>query len=109
LECEETPARTSLAIIVGDGIVTADAPTYDIDGLLISPIIAGGRVDSAGVMHFGYTVDLRKAVMRANYTVTFSAAGGTLTGTQVWTRATGGDSVTRTCTGTVFEVELSKQ
>src|SRR5215470_11245706 len=58
LECEETPARTPLAIIVSDGMVTADAPTYDIDGLLISPIIAGGRVDSAGVLHFGHTVDL---------------------------------------------------
>src|SRR5262249_54702051 len=85
LECEETPARTSLAIIVDDGIVTADAPTYDMDGLLLSPIIAGGRVDSAGVLYFGYTVDVRKAVLRATYTVTLSAAGGTLTGTQVWT------------------------
>src|SRR5215831_21127216 len=65
LECEGTPARTSLAIIVSDGIVTADAPTYDMDGLLHSANIAGGRVDSAGVLHFGHTVDMRKAVLRA--------------------------------------------
>jgi len=93
LECEETPARTSLAIIVRDGMVTADAPTYDMDGLLISANIAAGRVDSAGVLHFGHTVFMRDAELRANYTVTLGAAGGTLTGTQVWT-------LCRTQTGT---------
>jgi len=48
-------------------------------------------------------------MLHANYTVNLGAAGSTLTGTQVWTRATGGKSVTRTCTGTVFEVGLPKQ
>jgi hypothetical protein len=48
-------------------------------------------------------------LLRANYTVILGAAGDTLTGTQVWTRATGGDSVTRTCKATVFEVELPKR
>jgi hypothetical protein len=73
-------------------MVTADTPTYDIDGLLIEPNLAAGTVDSAGVLHFGHTVYMRNAELRANYTVSLSAAGGTLTGTQVWTRATGGDS-----------------
>jgi hypothetical protein len=89
-------------------VVTADTPTYDIDGLLIEPNLAAGTVDSAGVLYFGHTVYMRNAELRANYTVSLSAAGGTLTGTQVWTRATGGDSVTRTCKGTVFEVGLPK-
>ena len=91
------------------GVDWIDAPTYGIDGLPISPAIAGGSVDLAGVLHFGYTISSPKGELRANYTVTLSAVGGTLTGTQVLTRATGGDSVTRTCKGTVFEVELPKK
>jgi hypothetical protein len=109
LECEGNPARTSLAIIVRNGNVTADAETYDIDGLLVAPNIAGGAVDSGGVLHFGHTVYMGKVELRANYKVTLGAAGGTLTGTQVWTRSTGGDGVTRTCTGAVFEVGLPKR
>lgn len=114
LECEQTPAagrsRTPLAITVHNGRVTASADAYDIDGLhLISQAIAAGTVDSAGVLHFGLTLFTHDAQLRANYTLTLSAAAGTLTGTQVWTRATGGDSVTRTCTGSVFEVGLPKR
>src|SRR5262245_48258898 len=108
LECGQTPA-TSLAIIVSAGSISADVPTYDIDGLLISPAMAGGSVDPAGVLRFGYTISSPKSELRAHYTVTLSGVGGTLTGTQVLTRATGGDSITRTCKGTVFEVELPKK
>jgi hypothetical protein len=114
LECELTPAagksRTPLAITVHNGRVFASADAYDIDGLhLIPQAMAAGTVDSAGVLHFGGTLFTRDTQLRANYTLTLSAAGGTLTGTQVWTRATGGDSVTRTCTGSFFEVRLPKQ
>jgi len=109
LECENTPARTSLTIIVGDGRVTAVVPTYDINGVLIEPNLAGGSVDSAGNLHFGQTVYMPNAALRANYTVTLSAAGSILTGTQVWTETTGGRSVTRTCKGPVFKVGLPKQ
>jgi hypothetical protein len=61
------------------------------------------------MFHLGCAVYTRDAELHANYTGTLSAAGGTLTGTQVWTRSTGGGGVTRTCTGTVFEVGLPKQ
>ena len=115
LECEQTPAagksRTPLAIIVyNDGGISASADTYDIDGLrLIPAAMAAGTVDSAGVLHFAGTLWTRHEQLRANYTLTLNATGGTLTGTQVWTRATGGESVTRTCTGIVFEVEPPKR
>lgn len=114
LECEQTPAagksRTPLVITVHNGSVTALADTYDIDGLrLIRAAIAGGTVDSAGTLHFGLTLFTHGAQLHADYTLTLSAAGGALTGTQVWTRATGGDSLTRACTGTVFEVGLPKK
>jgi hypothetical protein len=115
LECERTPAagksRTPIAIIVyNDGGVFASADPYDIDGLrLIAATVAGGTVNSDGTLHFGVTVFMHGPQLHATYTVTLSAAGGTLTGTQVWTRETGGESVTRTCTGTVSEVGLPKQ
>ena len=114
LECEKTPAagksRTSLGIIVRNGGVMASTDAYDIDGLrLIPAAMAAGTVDSAGVLHFAGTLWTRHEQLRANYTLTLNATGGTLTGTQVWTRSTGGDGVTRTCTGSVFEVGLPKR
>jgi hypothetical protein len=41
---------------------------------------------------------------RGNYTGTLNATGGTLTGAQVWTRASGG-GFARACTGALFEIK----
>jgi hypothetical protein len=62
--------------------------------------MAAGTVDAAGVLHLGHTAFTRDAEFRGNYTATLSGTGGTLTGTHVWARASGGD-VTRTYTGNV--------
>jgi hypothetical protein len=45
------------------------------------------------------------AEFRGNYSGTLNATGGTLTGTQVWTRASGGGGVTRACTGALLEIK----
>jgi hypothetical protein len=97
-------------MIVHHRSVDASTDVYDIDGLrLIGAVVVAGTVDSAGVLHFAGTVWTHRELLRANYTLTLSATGGTLTGTQVWTRDTGGESVTRTCTGIVSELEPPKR
>jgi hypothetical protein len=110
LECEQLPpgngtSRTPITITVRDGHGMAVTSIVGIDGLREDPLaMATGAVDAAGVLHLGHTVFTFDAEFRGNYTVTFSATGGTLTGTQVWTRESGGDG-TRTCTGAVFEIK----
>ena len=109
LECEQTPAgigslRTPLAIIVHNGTIVASAPIFDIDGRQeISAAVATGTVDADGVLHLAHTVSTRDATFHGDYTGTLNATGGTLTGTQVWTRAAGGGA-TRTCKGNVLKV-----
>jgi hypothetical protein len=110
LECEPLPPgrgtlRTTLTITVRDRNVTAVLSIFDVDGLHEVPLaMAGGTVDAAGVLHLGHTVYTSDAEFRGNYTATLSATGGTLAGTQVWTRTSGGE-VTRTCTGNVAEIK----
>jgi hypothetical protein len=115
MECDQIPTsagilRTTLTMTVRNGRVIASAPVFDIDGLhLITSAVAAGTLDAGGVFHLGYTISTRDAEFHGNYSGTLTATGGTLTGTQVWTQATGGESVTRTCTGIVFEVEPPKR
>jgi hypothetical protein len=111
LECEEMPAgnripRTSLTMTVRNGSVMA---MFDIDGLMTAAP-ATGPINATGVFHFGHRIFIRDAeVFHGEYNGTLNGAGGTLTGTQVLTRPTDRGSVTRTCTGTVFEVGSPKQ
>jgi len=116
MKCEQMPAgdgilRTPLAITVRNGRVVASAPMFDIDGRQeIWSAVATGTADVDGVLHFAYAVFTLDAEFHGHYTVTINAAGdGTLIGTQVGTRAIGGDVVTRKCTGTVFEVKSPRQ
>jgi hypothetical protein len=78
-------------IIIRNGRVIAS--TQD-----ITAAVAAGRVDENGAFRLGATVFMPNGTLRVNYTGTLSAAGGTLTGTQVWTR-TGGEIDTRSCEG----------
>jgi hypothetical protein len=115
LECKQMPAstgilRTPLAIIVRNGRVVASAPIFDIDGTHeISSAVATGTVDADGVLHLAYSVFTRDADFHGDYTGTLHAAGGTLIGTQVWTRGNAGGGVTRTCAGTIFEAKSPRQ
>jgi hypothetical protein len=65
----------------------------------------GQGVDAGGVLDLGYTIFTRDAEFHGSYSGTLTATGGTLTGTQVWTRATSGESVTRTCTAPFWKLD----
>jgi hypothetical protein len=114
LECEQLTAgigvfRTPLSIIVRNGRVMALVPAFDIDGKHeLSPAMTAGTIDLDGVFRVGYTLYTRDASIGGDYSVTLNAAGGTLTGTQVLTREITGDGGTRTCKGTVVQVELPR-
>ena len=114
LECEQSGVgilRAQLAITVRDGRVVALASLFDIDGgQAFSPEVAAGMVDVAGAFHLADTVFTRDATFHGTYTGTFSATGGTMTGTQIWTRSPAGNGgVTRTCNGTFVRVESPRQ
>jgi hypothetical protein len=111
LECEQMPEdirnlRTPLAMIVRNGMVVASASMFDLDGRQeLADTVVTGTVNANGVFHLGVTVFARDASSHVDYTGTFNTTGGTLTGTQVWTRATAGDGgATRTCNGTFVKV-----
>ena len=52
--------------------------------------MAAGTVDTAYVLHLGHTVFSLTPNFAVTNTGTLKATGGTLTGTRVWTRASGG-------------------
>jgi hypothetical protein len=110
LECEragEAILRTPLAMIVRSGRVGASAPMFDIDGRQeLSDTTVLGTVSGQGALHLGLTVFMHDVSARVDYTGMLDATGGTLTGTQVWTRAAAGDgaTTTRTCTATFARV-----
>jgi hypothetical protein len=119
LECGQAPPgsgilRTPLVIIVRDGdVLGGPASIFDIDGKERPWVAnaAAGRMDTDGAFHLGhitYMGDPSDTTLRAEYTGTFDATGGTLTGTQVWNRAADGRNVTSTCKGTFVEVTPPK-
>jgi hypothetical protein len=81
---------------------------FDIDGKPdTSFAAAGGPVDENGAFHIAGTLFKGDSELRADYNGTLNAAGGTLTGTQIWTRPSGG-RVERTCAGVVSEVQTPR-
>jgi hypothetical protein len=115
LECDQRQPdigilRTPLAITVRNGRAVASAPIFDIDGRHeIASAVATGTVDAGGTLNLAYTVYTRDAEFHGHYTGTLNATGGTLTGTQVWTRVPAGGDVTRICTGIIFDVASPRQ
>ena len=78
---------------------------FDLDGReQIWSAVASGAVDAEGRLQIGHTVYERGATFHAEYTGMLTATGGSLTGTQVWTRASAAEEITRTCTGILVRV-----
>jgi len=109
LDCEQTPTttlRTSLAMTARNGRIIASLDLFDISGNreFISEL-ATGTVRADGTFHMADTVYTRVATFQGAYTGAFSANGGIMTGTQVWTRVPPvGDGVTCFCYGTFVKV-----
>jgi hypothetical protein len=109
LDCEQMPTgilRASLAVTVRNSRIIVSFDMFDINANRQFVLeLATGTVHADGTFHLGDTVYTKDATFHGAYTGTFSATGGTIAGTQVWTRsAAEGDSVTRTCNGTFVKV-----
>jgi hypothetical protein len=107
LECEQGGLevfRSPLTIMIRNGSVIAS------DGRdKLGPVPGFGTLDPDGAFRFGYIFYTRDDSLRADYSGTLNDTGGTLTGTQVFTREITGDGGTRTCKGTFLKVELPRQ
>lgn len=105
LECAPTSnqarrVRTQSLILVRDGSImlsiTRDDPT----------LIATGKADENGAFRAAGTAYMPGGTLQMNYTGTLSVTGGTLTGTQIWTRRDG-EIETRTCEGAFTPTDAS--
>jgi hypothetical protein len=112
-ECESMPSgvgfRMFLVVSVRRGSVLALVPMLDAEGKQEEPTggVAAGAIAADGTYRISGVVYAREATFRGDYTGTIDGTGGTMTGTQVWTFATNGDTVTRDCRGTVVKVGSS--
>jgi hypothetical protein len=104
LECERglEVFRSLLTINIRNGRVTGGARTLGIDGKE-ELIPGGGTVDADGIYRSGHIFYTRGYTLHADYIGMLSDTGGTLTGTQVFTRETTEDGGTRSCKGTFLK------
>jgi hypothetical protein len=102
--------RGTLVISAGDGRrVLMSAPMFNAEGREVPGfVMAAGTVDPDGGFHAGVTTYMRDDTLQASYSGTFTATGGTLTGTEVWTRVSA-EEVTRTCKGEFVRVEQPRK
>ena len=110
-ECEQSGIgmlRTELRLRVRNGKIGMSMEyRFDIDGQAkFAPPGTGGIVAPDGAFRLDTGMYSRDETFHNTYTGKFSATGGTMTGTEVWTRVPAGrKSVSRTCNGTFAKVE----
>lgn len=88
------PARLSAA----GSAVRLTRPLLDLGGHRIGIEVARGSIDRDGALRLSSRWSLLGNVAQGRYRGTLTPAGGTLTGTQIWTGPGGGDPVVRSCT-----------
>jgi hypothetical protein len=101
--------RMPLVVLVHNGRALASVPTLDIEGteaVDLSAVVASGSVAADGSLQLSVIVYGYDAIIRADYAGTLDAARGKLIGTQVWTQATNGKTVTRSCSGSFVKIDL---
>jgi hypothetical protein len=100
--CEKLPTtrdilRAPLDLVVHENIVQFARPLFNLDGTrVVGSELAAGNIDANGTAHLTSEWAFRGDTAEAEYNGTLTSAGGTLTGTQRWTRP-GSGSLTRTC------------
>jgi hypothetical protein len=93
--------RAPLDMTVNAGNVVAARPIFNRDGRrVVGTEIATGTVGADGSLHLTSSWAAAGASFKGTYTGTLAATGGTLTGTEVWTRSpANGGNASRTCYG----------
>jgi hypothetical protein len=102
--CEKLPTtrdilRTPLDLIIEGGNAWFARPLFNLDGTrVVGSEMASGAIDGNGQLHLTSQWSYLGDDAKGEYSGTFTASGGTLTGTQTWTRPGVASSVKRTCT-----------
>lgn len=93
--------RGPLDIIVSGMTVMAARPIFNRNGTrVVGNEIATGTANSDGTLHLTSSWTAAQASFKGTYNGTLSATGGTITGTQEWTRSAAfGGNVSRPCYG----------
>jgi hypothetical protein len=93
--------RAPLDIVVSGTSVVAARPLFNRDGSrVVGSEIATGTVNSDGTLRLTSSWAAAGASFKGTYSGTLNATGGTMTGTESWTRSpANGGSVSRTCYG----------
>jgi hypothetical protein len=93
--------RAPLDFTVSGTKVVAARPIFNRDGTrVVGSEIATGTVNSDGTLHLTSSWAAAVASFKGTYNGTLNATGGTITGTQAWTRSpANGGNVSRACYG----------
>jgi hypothetical protein len=92
--------RAPFDIIVNSGNVVAARPIFNRRLLVAGTEIATGTVGADGALQLTANWVAAGASVKATFSGTLAATGGTLTGTEVWTRsAANGGNASRACYG----------
>lgn len=106
LVCDQLPGthgilRAPLDMTLNGGNVVAARPIFNLDGSrVVGTEIAIGTVGTDGALHLTSNWAVARGSFKGSYSGTLAATGGTLTGTEEWTRSPAdGGNATRTCYG----------
>jgi hypothetical protein len=93
--------RAPLDIVVSGTTVIAARPIFNRNGTrVVASEIATGTVNADGTLHLASSWPAALASFKGTYDGTLKASGGTITGTEAWTRLpANGGNVSRTCYG----------
>jgi hypothetical protein len=104
--CEHLPGtlgilRAPLDIIVTGSTIVAARPLFNRDGSrVVGSEIATGTMNADGTLHLTSNWTAAGGGFKGTYNGTLTASGGTLTGTEAWTRSpANGGNASRACYG----------
>jgi len=106
LVCEHLPGtagilRAPLDIVVTGNAVVGARPIFNRDGSrVVGTEIATGSLSGDGALHLTSAWQAAGSSFKATYSGTLTASGGTLSGSESWTRsASNGGNASRACYG----------
>jgi hypothetical protein len=101
--CEKLPTTRDILRVPVDLEVKGDSvlfarPLFDLGTRVVGNELATGSIDANGQLHLTSQWTYLGDTSDAEYSGMLTPTGGTLSGTQIWTRPGDGQPVRRTCT-----------
>ncbi len=101
--------RAPFDMTVNSGNVVAARPIFNRRGLVAGTEIATGTVGADGALRLTASWVAAGASVKGTFSGTLAATGGTLTGTEVWTRSpANGGNASRACYGAYVKAPTSE-